>query len=527
LEGDSWNNALVDRIAETFLKGIERLKKMEALKFRLIEYIPVPSDFSHNAYCQQIVNRIISSLKEMDILWSRRGEWISPVHAFMTPPEFIADRTPLFDDDDINLVLRSYPLRKFISDEYTQNSLLQILGCISLNWHNVRQMIQRRDFPFSEKSNECLAKLFGYLSRSISGDKDHLLQLKFLKSRKVDESIVWLSRTDHVVFPDTIKVPDYIDLTTLDPDFTAAILRDENAKYFLTARLGITEISYGYIVTQIIKAHNDIARGNLQDCAQILMHHAQYLAEIGFRTNLEWNPFQQFQFKLKSGFRFLDHKDDHDIAANVVQDTEFDIGGGRKCRLSQANSPRIRLLNSRYAPMIKFLSFFDIPRFPPLATGDRLSDFYKDLAPITQGDNRLLYLLIEHELWGTLSLSTKNKLYSELRLLDAKCENGTLQALESCYLRSHKLAQFLVPGMNILDLADPDHAKWESLKNFGVMLLPDAKYYLEKLRQLKSSQSVSDIPTFKAEVTKTYSALLNFYAAEDQMLIRFDLFYCD
>ena len=496
---------------------------MEPLKFRLIEYIPLPSDFSHNAYCKRIADRIISGLKEMDILWCRRGSWTSPASAFITPSEFFVDGTPLFDDDDVNLFLRSS--RKFISSKYTETPLLRILGCIPLNSQNVRQIIQRREFPFSEKSNEWLTKLFIYLSRSIGSDRDHLLQLKFLKSRKVDGSIVWLSRTDHVVLPtSTIEVPQHIDLTTLDPDFAATVLSNNMAKYFLTSRLGITEISYGYIVTQIIKTHKNIAQRS-QDCTEILMDHARYLYKIGFETETALNPFQQFKSKLQSDFRFVDHQGGHNIAANVVQDTEFDIGEGDKCRLSQIDSDQISLLNSQYASMTKLLLFFEIPRFPPLATGDRLSPFYTvDLAPVTQGDNRLLHLLMDRELWRPLFVSIKNKLYSELRRMNAKCEDGTFQSLESCYLRTSQMASLLIPGMNVLDLAKPDQTKWGLLTNFGVTLQPDAKLYLEKLQQLKLSQSVSDIPILKDAVTKTYLALLKYYKVEDQELIRFDLF---
>jgi hypothetical protein len=519
LEGDSWNSALVDRIAKTFIQGIERLKKMEALRFRLIEYIPVPSDFSHE-YCKRIANRIISGLKDTDILWSRSGMWISPSCALMTPSEFFVEGTPLLDDDDI---LRSHPSRKFISNEYAESSLLRTLGCIPLNLHSVRQIIQRRDFPWSDKSNEWLTKCFVYLSRSVTNDRDHLLQLRFLKSRKVDGSIVWLSKTDHVVLPaSTIQVPDYIDLSTLDSELNVAISRNHNARYFVTARLGITDISYGYIATQIINTHKQIACAT--DCAQILINHAQYLSEIGFQTDS--NPFQYFRTKLQSAFRFLDHKEGHDIAANVVQDSEFNIGDGRKYRLSQIESHRIRFLNSQYASMTQLLLFFDIPRLPPLAMGDRLSPFYEfDVAPKTQGDNRLLHLLMDREIWKPLSASTKNKLYSELRRLHAKCENGTFQDLESCYLRTSQVTSLLIPGMNVLDLTEPDHAKWELLINFGVTLVPDAKLYLEKLRQFKCSQDVSDVSTFKDEVTKIYLALLRYYKVEDQKLIRFHPFF--
>ena len=76
-----------------------------------------------------------------------------------------------------------------------------------------------------------MAKIIRLSSRSNLNDRDHLLKLKYLKSRKVDGTIVWLSRTDHVVLPTpAMKVPDFIDLTTLDPEFSDTILNDYDAK---------------------------------------------------------------------------------------------------------------------------------------------------------------------------------------------------------------------------------------------------------------------------------------------------------
>ena len=77
-----------------------------------------------------------------------------------------------------------------------------------------------------------------------------------------------------------------------------------------------------------------------------------------------------------------------------------------------------------------------------------------------------------------------------------------------------------------LDLVHPDQTKWGLLMNFGVTLQLEVKLYLEKLRQFKLSQSVSDIPTLKDAVAKTYLALLKYYKVEDQELIRFDFFCC-
>jgi len=455
----------------------------------------------------------------MSILRSRTGEWISPNQAMITPTEAIIDETPLFDDEDISR-FHIRLSRKFVSSKYHQTSLLEELGCIRFTNYDIRLIIQRRDFPFSEKSNGWIAKLFIYLSQSVKSDRDHLLNQKFLKTHTGDGRTVWLSRKDHVVLSNPIiKVPEHIDLTTLDADFEAAIHKDPQAKYFLDARLGIHQISYAYIVQQIISAHRALTR--YSECVEILLRHARYLHQNGIGgVNFGWGPFDQFRSKLQSGFHFLDHENGHDIAANLVQDTEFDVGDGRQCRLSDIGSTRVHILNAQYNSMPKLLTFFAIPRFPALVISNRLSDFFKlDLAPATQGDNRLLHLLMDEELWTNVPILMRTALYSELRQIRVRCTDGTFQPLETCFLPTSELAPLLY-CTNTLDVADPDNVKWTLLKSFGVTLQPDVKLYLGKLRELKG-QTISDIAIFKEDVMATYIALLNYYRKEEQKLIWF------
>jgi hypothetical protein len=64
LERDPWNIALAKRIAETFITGLEHLKETEAFTFRLIDYIPLPFEFLHNPYCENIAKNIRDGIKE-------------------------------------------------------------------------------------------------------------------------------------------------------------------------------------------------------------------------------------------------------------------------------------------------------------------------------------------------------------------------------------------------------------------------------------------------------------------------------
>jgi hypothetical protein len=175
LEGDPWNITLAKRIAETFITGLERLKEMKAFTFRLIEYIPLPAEFTHNPYCANIAKNILDGIKIKTILRSKSGDWISPNQGTLAPDGLAS----LFDDADLAALNSYWPPPKFVSESYTQKDLLRKLGCRVLDWQDVRQIIQRHVFDFSVRPKEAIAKLFIYLNGQIKHDKDHLLNLRF------------------------------------------------------------------------------------------------------------------------------------------------------------------------------------------------------------------------------------------------------------------------------------------------------------------------------------------------------------
>lgn len=518
MEGDPWNKALAKRIAGTFITGLERIKETDAFTFRLIEYIPLPAEFSHNQYCSKIAKHILNGIKTEKILRSESREWISPMQATLAPD----DLTSVFDDADLE-ALKLSPPPKFVSESYTEKSLLLTLGCRLLEGKDVRQIIQRQSFDFSVRSNECIAKLFIFLNGFIHGDKDSLLNLNFIKARNAYGKEVWLSRRDHVATQSNITLPKYVQLTTLDPDFESTICRYPVAEYFLQARLGITELPYAYIVQQILSAHNQTRPNSLY--VEMLLHHAQYLSENGIQSAFEWdNPFARFRGKLQKGFHFLNHANGHDLAENLFQDSVINIGGGRQYRLAET-LPR-RTLNSLYNSMPELITFFDIPKFPPISSGEKLSSFYVDVAQATSADNLLLHLLTEKEIWAGwtgLSSSTKETVSKEIRTIAVKCTSGSLHPLETCYLPTSELSPLLLSNdMNVLDVPEPDDAKWKVLKTFGVTLQPDAKLYLSKLKQLKQQSSQSDGPKFSKELKTIYMALPRLCQTdEEKRLIRY------
>ena len=68
---DKWNQALGHRIPEAVCKfGFTCLKEETTLKTKLVEYIPIPDEFQDNPFLEGICNKILSGLKDLEILLS-------------------------------------------------------------------------------------------------------------------------------------------------------------------------------------------------------------------------------------------------------------------------------------------------------------------------------------------------------------------------------------------------------------------------------------------------------------------------
>lgn len=159
-----------------------------------------------------------------------------------------------------------------------------------------------------------------------------------------------------------------------------------------------------------------------------------------------------------------------------------------------------------------------VRKLPFLLDQSRVSKFFThDLAPKRQGDNRLLYLLAEPEIWDGINYANKAAIQNELQKVTAFCEDKCLRDLRQCYLRTRELTALLTPEMNALQLSDPNNGKWRFLQDLGVTIRPNLKLYLDKLRWLKAGS----IRTLKQQVGMIYHKLETVCPLNEQQTLRY------
>lgn len=118
-------------LADNFVKyEIPRLKKLNALKCGLVDYVPVPSAFEHDPYCHKIATTIISDLAYGDCLRDGNHRWLTPQDGFILPGKFLHNGTPFFSEEDIKRCLGGS--LTYLAPEYSTPDRLRALhplGC--------------------------------------------------------------------------------------------------------------------------------------------------------------------------------------------------------------------------------------------------------------------------------------------------------------------------------------------------------------------------------------------------------------
>jgi len=478
------------------------LKFQKEIGARVIEYIPDPRDFDSNPFHKEIATKIVRYVQAEEILLSRSGKWIRPDEAIPLPANFIDDHRPIFSEADINTFLDS-PLH-YINGGTTQfEKALSILNCRIFNHQDVDHIVTNPHFRFSERPQEWFVRWFRFLFLN----RRQMPYIRAYRSLKLqDGAFTFTSGTDPVYLPNsTVPVPDRVDDRVMDRIFYESVITDVNAKRFLTKTLGLNVFTDTIAVEKIIDYHILIAKLTARVPHQVLISHAQYLAE---RQQILDNLSVSRRNILTASFQFIDANNSRGPRSQITRNCVVDWHNG-KYALSDIPSKNVRFLHPEYHSLglEKFVwKFFDLPSYPPLLNSEnRLAAFYrKDMAPKNLGDNRILYLLTTSEM---LSQTRNDYLRRELGKLEVFCDDKSLIKLNCCALPSTELKNFMngLGSMPWLDVSQPNHQKWKSLEDYGLTITPDFRLYMEKLRRIKET----DLKTAsrRQEVQRLYTEL--------------------
>jgi hypothetical protein len=495
MEKEEWNKSLGKAISLSFINAIPRLQVAlpsdSTLGPRLMEYIPDPAEFGHDAFLQDIAKGIVTKAKTIKILVSRNDKWIAPTETLIFPSTFFIDGLPLFDENKLNKFFK--PPLKYLKGgaAYTSTRcqrILKVLECRTFTFSTVEEILKHSLFAFSQMSDSWVAKFFRFLHGLSVEDKSPFLKLPFLKL----DNGTWVSQGPSAVYLPTssLAVPDQIKLVTLDRGFYAAMQADKDqlAVRFLENELNLPRLTSQSVVKAIIAHHQQIANHEIGPFPpDPLFEHAKYLYEHRESALKELPP--TWLRELNTSFQLLDRERRHSSSRQIVLDRDIEWYS-TVFRLSNIGSRSLRVLHPYYEGMMPFINeYLNVAKFPPLTDQfDNLSTFYLgDMAPMKLGDNKVLALLAEQWISKGRELLYLSSVSDPLRKMAVRCENDSFQVLETCYLPTNQLKPLLQPAMNILSLPDPDNVKWKFLELLGVRFSPDMGLYLDQLRNLRKT----------------------------------------
>jgi hypothetical protein len=519
-------------ISQSFIDAIPRLRDAlsdSTIGPRLVEYIPDPAEFDHDAFLQDIAERIVEEVESEKILKSWDDVWITPAETVIIPPTFFIDGVPLLDENKLNEFFEP-PLKCLKGGAaYTSTrsqQILNVLNCQTLTFDTVRTIFKHPRFAFSQMPESWFPKFFRFLHSLSSQHRSLFLDLPFLKL----ENGTWASGRDQSVYLPTSSLaafPDQIKLVTLDRGFYAAMQNDNDqlAVRFLKYELRLSRLTSQEVVKAVITHHEQINNKEINPSSfDTLFKHAIYLSEHRMSVLKELSP--TWLNKLKTSFQLLDRERLwHGSSNQLVLDRviEWDSGSDR---LSSIESRSLRILHQDYSEhdgMMPFIhEYLDLAKFPPLIDhSGNLSEFYLvDMAPKKQLDNRLIYLLAERGISDIVSTRVLHSRFAQRGIqadeavsarirrqfcdVEVLCENNSLKRLENCYLRTKEMKPFLHSAMDILRLTDPDNVKWKFLRVLGVKVRPDMKLCISELNSLKAASAQESL---KIEVGKIYTLL--------------------
>ena len=130
---------------------------------------------------------------------------------------------------------------------------------------------------------------------------------------------------------------------------------------------------------------------------------------------------------------------------------------------------------------------------------------------------------MELEIWRNFPLFTKTNFSPNSGNSTPNTRMGLASRGKVTAFGQAKKLFFLTHVIIVLDLTEPDNAKWRIIEKFWCHITSSREIVSWKNATIKVIQSISDIPPFKNNLAKTYVALLNYYKVEDQMTNWFHL----
>ncbi len=491
---NQWNDCLLTGLAECFLQAVKRFNSAEALVLRhtwlgFLQTMPHSGANSFSA----LGNRILDRLRSNPILESQAGTFVRPVGAFFVPQTF--------RDNDKRFILScAGDGHEYISANYEthdkEHVVLKMLGVEIMGFANfidiLRTYMTAHTQAFRSQSTDWHSLIANILCTQASDTDLQSLTIIPLQTGR------WISKVDgqaHFETPEAIaagNVPEGVpELLIVDH-----AVSEQPQRRKLLERLGVKNLNQAEVCRLIANCHTSTRAPQLT--LDTYISHATYLFEAA-STGV---------FSLRGqNFWVLDKAGQARVAANMYLDKPdsvpsitslLDGPSWYSCLLHPAYL--LAYKGKKLQSWMKWLeSHLSMRSILKIANKGELTPEFQHIIA-TQPSPMVLEILLQS--WTTEPNQLNPGLKQRLGGMDVRCEGVEVtRHLNKTCLPIPTLKDLAPSGIFFVQLNLPLKPIWKKLQDFGVVVEPNLKFYLQCLSLARGS-SVT-----KVQMTKLYKSI--------------------
>ena len=520
----SWNRRLSDGLVDVFLDAVVSFNQMgfnkAAWRYQWIRFLPDPP--GPLDFFREFRNDLIAKLKVSFVLEACDG-------SMQRPPDLCRVPSPFRDDDGMPLLLNSTNGRRYLSPRYSDDHWehIRVLGVAEMTiaefLDELEQQLGQAAATVHQKAREwhanvALALRMGSTNAgNESTVSDRLKSLRLIKLQGGD----WMAAQGNTIYFSAeaaqYAVPTGLGLLVVDPDFAS-----ESAIRLWYTSLGVTTLGPTDVQAKILALHSR-GRAAVSDLSdQDLASHAQYLY-----LSLWQNPGSaRIVAAVSRPVQAAGHHREWGDECYIDDEDELSAK-----RLFHDQRHRFSFLSEAYFRPARFQNNPDwvrwlenhmgatkLPRLLPNHRGAKMTlhlgilparrriedrEIHKDFLWVADNIPSRTWLRLICEKWGTYesiqrelfrrkSTCSMIALENRISAIHVRCRDGSSQPMSSTYLPVDDVQASTDAAVPLIDVEDPLHNRWETLKRFKVGIRNDARFYLLCLTRLSGTPNALD-----------------------------------
>ncbi|EJD42158.1 hypothetical protein AURDEDRAFT_186148 [Auricularia subglabra TFB-10046 SS5] len=490
-----WNKTLRSGVVEAFCSAVTvQFQSMPTLDTTWLHFLPDPSDVA-DQFFSPITRDIRSRIESLKVIKDADGFWRTP--SLVRFPSAFSETT-----DGAGIVPEPELPFYYASNQYTGGlaSKAQALGVADMTFNDFLSGLIKMGDRITRKGNVWLERVCSLIyTHGFNWNSQ-------LRDRRIrDLPLARLANGNWISYGisaalffnrSSSEFPSGLGIDILCSDASAPRRRE------LLERLGARDIDCSAVVSKIIEVHR---RPWLLSAGQVVEHvvyvfdnQRSITSTLSARSLCLVDTDGVWAY---GGDLYMDVRDASGVVLSSI------LPSPARFIHSRLMSPSPHLLSSRRVPeLLNWLqSTFGVSAAPRVSSGEPQTEFKGLVDSLCLSDCGRLLSLLRH-FWPGISAQVSREqdaaaLNAYFASLEVLCLDGRTAPLASTFVLNRLLKHFATPDLLVLPVPDPD-GDWLFLRNFGVSMDVDAKFFLKRLLALAGSPSAK-----KAQVYALYQQL--------------------